>query len=97
MNQYISDPLSLNDPKKNRNNSFTLNTLAEVNQSNIQRQTLLPIRYGSEGYDAQQDYLIKGYLPCRALTCFYGASSSYKSFLAIDWVCRVATGIKLDR
>lgn len=55
--------------------------------------TTLPIRCGSEGYDARQDYIIKGLLPCNALASIYGPSGSYKSFLAIDWACRVATGL----
>ena len=82
-NQYI--------PRSSHDN--TINHVyqhrSSFNHSNI---SLLPIRYGSDGYDIQQDYLIKGYLPSHALTCIYGPSGSYKSFLAIDWACRVATG-----
>lgn len=60
---------------------------------NSRFHTTLPIRCGSEGYDARQDYIIKGLLPCNALASIYGPSGSYKSFLAIDWACRVASGL----
>lgn len=89
-NQYIPvqsllNDFTLKDEKIDYKSSGTFTLNHKV-------QTLLPIRYGSEGYDTQQDFLIKGYLPCHALTCIYGPSGSYKSFLAIDWACRVATG-----
>ncbi|MEH0833622.1 AAA family ATPase [Pectobacterium cacticida] len=52
----------------------------------------LPLRRGSEGYDARQDYLIKGHLAGHSLCSIYGASGSYKSFLAVSWACHIATG-----
>lgn len=52
----------------------------------------LKIRQGSAGYDRMQDFLIKGYLPHSAVTCIYGPSGSYKSFLAVSMACHVATG-----
>ncbi|AYC17336.1 DNA primase TraC [Dickeya dianthicola] len=52
----------------------------------------LPLRKGSEGFDTRQDYLIKGYLPSGAVASAYGASGSYKSFLAVSWACHIATG-----
>ncbi|WP_126716036.1 helicase RepA family protein [Escherichia coli] len=53
----------------------------------------LPISWGSEGFDAQQSYVIKGLIPAESLCSTYGASGSYKSFLAISWSCHVATGM----
>jgi AAA domain len=37
-------------------------------------------------------WLIRGVLPARALTVIYGESNSYKSFIATDLACSVATG-----
>lgn len=54
--------------------------------------TSLPLRKGSDGFDNRQDYLIKGYLPSSSVTSAYGASGSYKSFLAVSWGCHIATG-----
>ncbi|WP_248423654.1 helicase RepA family protein, partial [Escherichia coli] len=57
------------------------------------RKITLPISWGSEGFDAQQSYVIKGLIPAESLCSTYGASGSYKSFLAISWSCHVATGM----
>lgn len=54
--------------------------------------TALPLRKGSDGFDTRQDYLIKGYLPSSSVASAYGASGSYKSFLAVSWGCHIATG-----
>lgn len=54
--------------------------------------TTLPLRKGSDGFDTRQDYLIKGYLPASSVASAYGASGSYKSFLAVSWGCHIATG-----
>ncbi|MBO1764982.1 DNA primase, partial [Escherichia coli] len=51
------------------------------------RKITLPISWGSEGFDAQQSYVIKGLIPAESLCSTYGASGSYKSFLAISWSC----------
>jgi len=53
---------------------------------------LLPVRRSSEGYDTQQNYIIKDYLPYNALACVYGPSGSFKSFHAIAWACHIACG-----
>ncbi len=53
----------------------------------------LPLKIGSEGFNSQQDYVIKNILPADTLTCIYGASGSYKSFLAVSFACHVATGL----
>lgn len=55
-------------------------------------KTSLPLRKGSDGFDTQQDYLIKGYLPASSVASAYGASGSYKSFTAVSWGCHIATG-----
>ncbi|MDI0603078.1 helicase RepA family protein, partial [Escherichia coli] len=47
---------------------------------------------GSAGYDTQLDYVVKGVIPANSLCSTYGASGSYKSFLACSWACHVATG-----
>lgn len=47
---------------------------------------------GSTGYDTQLDYVVKGIIPAVSLCSIYGASGSYKSFLAGSWACHVATG-----
>ncbi|ENJ5773991.1 AAA family ATPase [Escherichia coli] len=58
-----------------------------------QRKTTLPMSIGSEGYDSQLSYVVKGVIPANSLCSTYGASGSYKSFLACSWACHVATGI----
>ncbi|MCI4005057.1 helicase RepA family protein [Dickeya dianthicola] len=67
--------------------------LPDVGQSPVAVfSSALPLRKGSEGFDTRQDYLIKGYLPSGAVASAYGASGSYKSFLAVSWACHIATG-----
>jgi len=56
------------------------------------KRTRLPLSIGSSGFDARQDYAIKGYLPANSLCSIYGPSGSYKSFLAVSWACHIATG-----
>ena len=38
-------------------------------------------------------WLIEGILPERALTLMFGDSNSFKSFLAVDMACHIATGL----
>lgn len=54
----------------------------------------LPLSVGSDGYDQEQDYTLKSYLPANSLSSIYGPSGSYKSFLAVSWACHVAAGMK---
>ncbi|WP_275381559.1 AAA family ATPase [Xenorhabdus bovienii] len=56
------------------------------------RKTKLPLSVGSAGFDAQLDYVVKGIIPAHSLCGIYGASGSYKSFLAGAWGCHIATG-----
>ncbi|WP_340621533.1 AAA family ATPase [Xenorhabdus siamensis] len=56
------------------------------------RKTKLPLSIGSEGFDTQLDYVVKGIIPAHSLCSIYGASGSYKSFLAGAWGCHIATG-----
>lgn len=51
-------------------------------RKNDQRKTTLPMSIGSAGYDTQLDYVVKGVIPANSLCSTYGASGSYKSFLA---------------
>ena len=63
-----------------------------INYTAPQFSSNLPLRKGSDGFDTRQDYLIKGYLPGSCVASAYGASGSYKSFLAVSWGCHIATG-----
>lgn len=56
------------------------------------RNTKLPMSVGSAGYDARLDYVIKGLIPAHSLCSIYGASGSYKSFLAGAWACHISMG-----
>ncbi|MFK0572918.1 AAA family ATPase [Endozoicomonas sp.] len=51
-----------------------------------------PMTIGSDGYDARMAYLIKEYIPAESFGVIYGASGSYKSFLAISLACHVSSG-----
>ncbi|PHM24818.1 AAA family ATPase [Xenorhabdus budapestensis] len=71
--------------------------IANRNYDNVEsiypnRKTKLPLSVGSEGFDAQLDYVVKGIIPAHSLCSIYGASGSYKSFLAGAWGCHIATG-----
>jgi len=67
-------------------------TISRIEERKPDLSTSLPLRKGSDGFDTRQDYLIKGYLPSASVTSAYGASGSYKSFLAVSWGCHIATG-----
>ena len=56
----------------------------------------VPLQYGSAGYDVEQSFVIKDLIPEDSFTSIYGPSGSYKSFLALDWACHIATGKKWD-
>lgn len=45
--------------------------------------------------DGAQDptWLLPGYLPAQGTGMLYGASGSYKSFVALDWACCLAFGV----
>ncbi|UYM14047.1 AAA family ATPase [Endozoicomonas euniceicola] len=47
---------------------------------------------GSEGFDTEQNYLIKDYLPAESFGILYGKSGSFKSFHAVSWAASIATG-----
>ncbi len=66
--------------------------LTRIDYTAPEFNTSLPLRKGSDGFDTRQDYLIKGYLPSSSVASAYGASGSYKSFLAVSWGCHIATG-----
>ncbi len=75
-------------------NSYAIATHHHGNIESIypNRKTKLPLSIGSEGFDAQLDYVVKGIIPAYSLCSIYGASGSYKSFLASAWGCHIATG-----
>lgn len=67
---------------------------AELEEERTAVRHNLPITFGSEGFDREQDYTLKSYLPANSLCSIYGPSGSYKSFLAVSWACHIAAGIK---
>lgn len=74
-----------------------LSRLREQVEVSIREESLrhsLPLSVGSDGYDQEQDYTLKSYLPAKSLSSIYGPSGSYKSFLAVSWACHVAAGMK---
>lgn len=74
-----------------------LSRLREQVEVSIREESLrhsLPLSVGSDGYDQEQDYTLKSYLPSNSLSSIYGPSGSYKSFLAVSWACHVAAGMK---
>jgi len=70
-------------------------TLAEVDAL-LQSAPKVELQYGSEGYDQEQSFVIKGLIPECSLASIYGPSGSFKSFLALDWACHIATGKDWD-
>lgn len=74
-----------------------LSRLREQVEVSVREESLrhsLPLSVGSDGYDHEQDYTLKSYLPANSLSSIYGPSGSYKSFLAVSWACHVAAGMK---
>jgi hypothetical protein len=45
-----------------------------------------------DGFDNEFSYLIKGYLPTKALGMVYGQSGAFKSFHVLSWACSIALG-----
>jgi len=70
-------------------------TLAEVDALAI-KPPKVELQYGSMGYDKEQSFVIKGLIPECSFASIYGPSGSYKSFLALDWACHIATGKDWD-
>ena len=70
-------------------------TLAEVDSLPI-KPPKVELQYGSMGYDKEQSFVIKGLIPECSFASIYGPSGSYKSFLALDWACHIATGKDWD-
>ena len=70
-------------------------TLAEVDAVPI-KPPKVELQYGSMGYDKEQSFVIKGLIPECSFASIYGPSGSYKSFLALDWACHIATGKDWD-
>lgn len=62
----------------------------------LQGKRAFAVMNGWQGYDKPQRWLIKGVLPENALTAIYGASGSFKSFLAISMSAHISTGKSWD-
>ena len=79
------------------NSSATLinTTLAEVDALPT-KSPKVELQYGSVGYDQEQSFVIKGLIPECSFASIYGPSGSFKSFLALDWACHIATGKDWD-
>jgi len=78
------------------NLASTINTtLAEVDALPI-KPPKVELQYGSTGYDKEQSFVIKGLIPECSFASIYGPSGSFKSFLALDWACHIATGKDWD-
>jgi putative DNA primase/helicase len=90
--QYGIDALRTAFNEQMYHPEYTEKPLIQMEQTYMELSTALPLRKGSDGFDTRQDYLIKGYLPSSSVTSAYGASGSYKSFLAVSWGCHIATG-----
>ena len=69
--------------------------LAEVDALPI-KPPKVELEYGSAGYNTEQSFVIKGLIPERSFASIYGPSGSFKSFLALDWACHIATGMDWD-
>ncbi|PXH04850.1 DNA primase [Citrobacter freundii] len=82
------------EPEDWREYLFRLREQFEVSVQEDSLRHSLPLSVGSDGYDQEQDYTLKSYLPANSLSSIYGPSGSYKSFLAVSWACHVAAGIK---
>jgi KaiC/GvpD/RAD55 family RecA-like ATPase len=50
------------------------------------------IRVGKAVVSTAGDYVVKGLLPREGVAVLYGASGSYKSFIALDLACAIAEG-----
>ena len=70
-------------------------TLAEVDALSI-KPPKVELQYGSTGYDKEHSFVIKGLIPECSFASIYGPSGSYKSFLALDWACHIASGKDWD-
>ncbi|KLR29395.1 helicase RepA family protein [Enterobacter kobei] len=82
------------DPEDWREYLSRLREQMEVSAREVSLRHNLPLSVGSDGYDQEQDYTLKSYLPANSLSSIYGPSGSYKSFLAVSWACHVAAGMK---
>lgn len=51
-----------------------------------------PTELLENGYDKEEDWLIKGYIPQNSFGVIYGPSESFKSFHAVSWAACIASG-----
>ena len=67
-----------------------------ANENENEIEYVFRLSNGSDGYDTQIKYLIKGALPANSFGMVYGASGQFKSFHAVSWACCVASGKNWD-
>ena len=74
-----------------------MNKLKQLFTSTISKYTRvfgqLALSRGSQGFDLNLKWLIKDLFPLMSFGMIYGPSGSFKSFLAIDLTCSIATGL----
>ncbi|MBY6096166.1 helicase RepA family protein [Ferrimonas balearica] len=63
-----------------------------LSASPVTRAKGFPFTVGSEGFGQTHSYLIKNNVPEQSFGVCFGPSGVGKSFHALDWACRVATG-----
>lgn len=52
----------------------------------------LPTELLENGYDKEEDWVIKGYIPKNSFGVIYGPSESFKSFHSVSWAASIASG-----
>lgn len=60
------------------------------------KPTVFKYYQGFHGWNSELSYLIKGMIPEQSFGLIYGASGSFKSFLAVSLSCHLATGMDWD-
>ncbi|PMM87104.1 hypothetical protein BCT45_05160 [Vibrio breoganii] len=68
------------------------NALNKLSLDIVRPYSLFDFKSGSEGFDTEFSYLVKGYVPAKSFGMIYGASGSFKSFHALSWACHIALG-----
>lgn len=69
--------------------SRSIDSMSQHCQMDVSEDLLLS---GSDGFDNNVDWLIKGWVPADSFGMVYGPSGSYKSFCLIDWAASIASG-----
>ncbi|MEZ9420644.1 helicase RepA family protein [Vibrio breoganii] len=83
--------------EKSSSKGFLTETLlTEIPRPNETHRKHFKLVMGSQGFDVDHDYLIKGVLPARAFGVMYGASGSLKSFHALNIASHISLGKPWD-